>query len=327
MALVLDRLTVESLLDLGECIEAVERAEIALSHGGVVMPLRLTVQVPAKQAELNLMPAWNGTEGAFGYKGVSFFPRNPDRGLAAVGALVVLMEPDTGVPLAIMDGASITATRTAAASAVATRVLALPEARNLGLVGAGVQARSHLEAMLAVRPVERVRVAALTLEEAIAFASRAAADHPGLDVAGVETPEEALRDADLVCTVTWSTEPVAYAEWISPGCHINAVGSHTPDAREIDGDLMRRARVIVDSREANLAECGDCLIPIREGLFSPEHVSDEIGEVLAGDKPGRTSSDEVTVYQSCGLAVQDVAAAKLVFDKALSLGVGQQVQL
>jgi alanine dehydrogenase len=327
MTVILDKPTVESLLDLPDCIDAVERAQVMISLGEVVMPLRMTVQVPACQAELNLMPAWTGADGAFGYKGVTFFPGNPTRGLPAVGALVVLMEPETGLPLAIMDGASITAMRTAAASAVATRVLAQPHARILALVGAGVQARSHLEAMRAVRPIETVRVVSLKLEETEAFVARAREEHPDLDIQGVGTPREAIRDAELVCTVTWSAEPVVNCSWLSPGCHINAVGSHTPTAREIDGETMRRARVIVDSREANLAECGDCLIPIREGLFGPEHVSDEIGEVLTGAKPGRTSSTEITVFQSCGLAAQDVAAAKQVFDKACAAGLGQLVQL
>jgi ornithine cyclodeaminase/alanine dehydrogenase-like protein (mu-crystallin family) len=190
-----------------------------------------------------------------------------------------------------------------------------------------VQARSHLEAMAAVRTLESVSVVARTADSADRFIARHAEHHPGVEFRAATSGDDAVRSADLVCAVSAAPEPVISPTAVVPGTHINGVGSHTPNAREIPGETMRDARVIVDSRVANLSECGDCMIPIAEGLFGPEHVSDELGELLAGTKPGRTSDDQVTVYQSCGIAVQDVATANLVYRRALAAGIGIDVEL
>jgi ornithine cyclodeaminase len=273
-----------------------------------------------------LMPAWIGAQEAFGVKAVTFFPGNSE-GLPPLLGVVLLLDWATGRPCALLDAVALTAIRTASASAVATKALARANARELALIGAGTQARAHLAAMVSIRPIERVRVAATTLASATRFAVEERDAYPGLTIEPVDSARAAVQGADVVCTVTTATAPVVQSEWLSAGCHINAVGAHSPGAREIDGKTMQAARVVVDSREANLSECGDCLIAISEGLFSPDHVSDEIGEVLLGTKTGRTDDDQVTVYQSCGLAVQDVAAAKLVYEKALSLGMGARVEL
>jgi alanine dehydrogenase len=323
---VLSRSDVERLLDLRACIEAVATAHAAFSQGRAIMPVRLHTRFHDVGSH-NAMPAWLDDGPALGLKSITKFPRNADRGLAPILAVFLLLDPESGRTLAVMDAVHLTEVRTAAASAVATRALSRPESATLALVGAGVQARSHLAAMKAVRPIDRVRVAASRRESAERFVAEQARLHPELDLAAVDTGAEAAAGADVVCTVSSSPTPVLTAAAVARGTHVNAVGSHTPAAREIDGGLMSVARVVVDSRAANLSESGDCLIPIAEGLFGPEHVSDELGEVLTGAKPGRRSDDEITIYQSCGIAVQDVAAAKLVYDRALAEGVGTVVEL
>ena len=226
-----------------------------------------------------------------------------------------------------MDGVHLTNVRTAAASAVATQALARPESSSLALIGAGMQAASHLAAMALVLPLKRVSVAARSRASAERFVAEQSSRLPYLTLTAVDSPAQALVSADVVCTVSSAPEPVVTAGSLRAGTHVNAVGSHAPSAREIDGETMAAARVVVDSREATLSECGDCMIPIAEGLFGPEHVSDELGEVLAGTKPGRRDPEQVTIYQSCGIAVQDVAAAKMVLDKARAAGLGVDIDL
>ncbi len=235
--------------------------------------------------------------------------------------------PGAGELIAVMDGVQLTNVRTAAASAVATQALALPGSTRLALLGAGVQAAGHLEAMTRVLELEHVTVAARSRASAERFAAQQGPRYPGLTIRAVDTAAEALGGAEVVCTVSSAREPVVTPGLLEPGAHVNAVGSHAPTIREIDGEVMRAARVVVDSRQAALSECGDCLIPIQEGVFGPEHVSDELGDVLAGTRPGRRSADEITIYQSCGIAVQDLAAATIVYDRARSRGVGIDVEL
>jgi alanine dehydrogenase len=314
--LVLDRAAVEQLLPMDECIEAVRQAHLAFSAGRTVMPVRLTATF-GDTGLLRAMPAWLEDGPALGMKSITNFPGHRPPILATM----LLYDPGTGELVALMDGVHLTNMRTAAASAVATQVLARPESSRLAIVGAGVQAVGHLEAMAQVLPLERVSVASRTRESAERFVAEQAPRYPKLELAVDDT----LGGADVVCTVSSAREPVVTA--VDPGTHLNAVGSHAPTIREIGGELMRDARVVVDSREANLSECGDCLLPIAEGLFGPEHVSDELGEVLAGTKQGRSSDGEITIYQSCGIAVQDVAAAQLVYDRARSLGIGTEVDL
>lgn len=325
MPLVLSRGLVEELLRVEDCIEALRHAHVAFSHGGAIMPVRLTFPIH-EQGVMGLMPAW--VEGPqLGVKCITSFVANRERGLPALASTMLLLDAETGAAKAIMDGTVLTEIRTAAASALATDALARPDACRLALVGAGVQARSHLDAMAAVRTLTSVSVVARSIESAQAFVGEHSPRHPAVEFHAVESADDAVRSADLVCAVSLSRTPVISPASVAPGTHINAVGSHSPDAREIPGETMRDARVIVDSREANLSECGDCMIPIAEGLFGPEHVSDELGELLTGDKPGRTSTDQITVYQSCGIAIQDVAAATVVYEKALAAGVGVEVEI
>jgi ornithine cyclodeaminase/alanine dehydrogenase-like protein (mu-crystallin family) len=314
--LVLDRAAVEHLLPMADCIEAMRHAHVAFSAGRTVMPVRLTAEF-GDTGLLRAMPAWLEDGPALGMKSITNFPGHRPPILATM----LLFDAETGRLLALMDGVHLTNVRTAAASAVATQALARPESSRLGLVGAGVQAVGHLEAMAHVLPLEQVSVTARSRESAERFVVEQAPRYPQLELCATAR----LGAADVVCTVSSARVPVVTS--LDPGTHLNAVGSHAPAIREIAGEVMRDARVVVDSREATLTECGDCLLPIEAGLFGPEHVSDELGEVLAGTKPGRSSPDEITIYQSCGIAVQDVAAAQLVYDRARSFGIGTEIDL
>jgi ornithine cyclodeaminase/alanine dehydrogenase-like protein (mu-crystallin family) len=293
--LMLDERAVRELLDMAELIPAMERALARLSAGGVVQPVRVVVPVAEHRGFLGVMPAYAG---ALGAKLVTFYPHNRD--VPTHHALVLLFRPETGEPAAVMDGRLITEMRTAAVSAVATRLLARPDAAVLGILGAGVQARSHVEALRLVRPFADVRV--WSPRNARAFA-----DELGVRAAG--SAEEAVRGADVVLTATTSTTPVLRGEWLSPGTHVNAVGAVRPDWRELDDDVLRGARIFVESRDAATVEAGDVIAAGRPVV--------EIGEVLRGSEPGRIAGDEITLFKSVGVAVEDVATADLVYRKAL----------
>jgi ornithine cyclodeaminase/alanine dehydrogenase-like protein (mu-crystallin family) len=324
--LVLSRREVESLLDMRDCIDALHGAHIAFSRGQTVMPLRLVT--PLRDVGLHaVMPAWIDSGPVLAVKSIASFPGNASRGLPLVSSTVLLLDGETGETKAVMDGAHLTAVRTAAASALAADVLARPNAGRLALVGSGVQAESHLDAMVAVRELESVSVVSRSLPAAQGFVDRQSPRYPWITFRAESSHDDTVRGADLVCTVSSAQEPVFDPAAIARGTHISAVGSHTPRSREIPGETMRDARVVVDSREAALSECGDCMIPIADGLFGAEHVSDELGEVLTGAKPGRRDETQVTVYQSCGIAIQDAATADLVYRRAREAGIGSDVDL
>ena len=292
----LDETAVSHLLHMEEVIPAMERALAEFSNGGVVQPTRVMVPVAEHQGFLGLMPAYTGA--ALGTKLVAFYPRNTD--VPTHHATILLFKPETGEPLVTMDGRLITEVRTAAVSAVATEHLAKPDASVLAIIGSGVQARSHLEALRLVRDFREVRV--WSPRRAAAFAE----EH---GVTAVASAEEAVRGADVVVTATTSQTPVLSGEWLSPGVHINALGAPRPDWRELDDEVVRRSRVYVDSREAAMKESGD--------VIAAGEIFAEVGEVVSGAKPGRRSAEEVTLFKSLGLAVEDVATAELVHRKAL----------
>ncbi len=296
----LDESVVRALLRMEDVIPAMEQALADFSSGKVVQPVRSIVPVEESGGFLGLMPAYTGT--ALGAKLVTFYPRNSQ--VPTHHAVIQLFRPQTGEPLVTMDGTLITEVRTAAASAVATRYLARPDARVLALLGSGVQARSHLEALRLVCDFQEVRV--WSPRHAAAFA-----EEFGVHAAG--SAEEAVRGADVIVTATTSPTPVLKDVWLSPGAHINAVGACRPDWQELDGDALRRARIYVDSREAAGQESGDV---IAAGV---ERIVGEIGEVVTGDAPGRTWPDEITLFKSLGLAVEDVVTADLVYQKARGL--------
>ena len=294
--MILDENAVGGLLRMEEVVPAMERALADFSSGKVEQPMRVMVPVAEHQGFLGLMPAYTGA--ALGTKLVAFYPQNTD--VPTHHATILLFKPETGEPLVTMDGRLITEVRTAAVSAVATERLARPDASVLAIIGSGVQARSHLEALRLVRDFREVRV--WSPRRAKAFAK----EH---DVLAVPSAEEAVRGADVVVTATTSPTPVLSGEWLSPGAHVNAVGAPRPDWRELDDEVLRRARIYVDSREAAVEESGD--------VIAAGEIFAEIGEVAAGTKPGRRSDEEITLFKSLGLAVEDVTTAELAYRKAL----------
>lgn len=326
MIRVLSKADLQSVLDMPECIDEVRRAMAAYSGGEAVMPVRLTTKVPGLGDHLS-MPAAIATTQALGMKCITIFPNNPERGAPILQGLVVLNDFETGEPIAVMDAAHLTAMRTAAASAVATCELARSDSTSLAIVGAGVQASSHLTAMLAVLPISRVSVASRTASSAQQFVEDARARFPDTSFTIADSTADALSTADVVCLVSSSPLPVTERASIVDGCHINGVGSHGPTVREVDGRTMGEARVIVDSIDSALRECGDCLLAIEEGFLSRDKIDTEIGHILLGVAPGRTDPNQITVYQSCGLAVQDVAVARLAYERAVTLERGLEVPL
>jgi ornithine cyclodeaminase/alanine dehydrogenase-like protein (mu-crystallin family) len=319
MALLLTRADLARLLDIGEVIEAVAGAFAAYSGGKTETPLRVGVEPPGGGGVLLAMPCAVAEPPALGAKIVSVFRGNVARGLPTVTSVYVLSEYDTGAPLAIMDGSYLTAVRTAAGSAVATRALARPDAASLGVFGTGVQARFHVLAIQQVRPLQRVLVSGTSREKADGFAQWVRTE---CGIAAAPASAEEVSAADIVAACTTSPTPVVLAEHVQPGGHVNSVGSFTPTTRELPTELVGNASVFVDSRAGAFSEAGDLLIPVSAHAFHLDDVKAEIGEVLLGRDPGRHSASEITVYKSVGAAFLDAATAKLAYDNAVQLTVG-----
>jgi len=317
--LVLNQQEVEELLDMEGCIEAMEGALAALARGEVDQPLRSVFSPAGGSSLIGLMPAHRSGERAlYSLKTVCVFPENPKRGLDAHQGTVSLFDGDTGELRAVMNASAVTAIRTAAVSAVATRLLARPEVRCLAILGAGVQARSHLDSMRAVRRFERVLIYSRTAAHAHELAAEAGAD-------AVESAEAAVRDADVVVTATNATEPVLERSWLKPGTHVNAVGGRPPQMTELDPETLAAAALYVDRRQSAEAEAGDYRRALEEGAIGPDHIRAELGEVVIGSKPGRANDEEITIFRSLGLAVEDLAAAEYVVQRAKETGAGTTV--
>ena len=316
---------IAGLLPMAACMEAMADALQALARGEVVLPLRSVLLLPGGRGAFAVMPAVVGGE-ALAVKAITVLPGNHGTGYDSHQGAVLLFEGDHGSLRAILDASALTAIRTAAVSGVATRALARDDAGDLALLGTGVQADTHLEAMQAARRLRRVRAWSRNPEHVRAFVDRAAR-RSGIAVEAAASAREALQGADLVCTVTASREPVLRADWLAPGTHVNAVGASVPSARELDSDTVARARLFVDRRESALAEAGDFLIPRAEGRVDDNHIQAELGEVLLRRRPGRLSPTDLTVFKSLGLAVEDLAAARLVHARALEAGAGTWVEL
>lgn len=324
--LLLSESDVRAVLPMRELIDAMRSALVEFSSGRVEQPLRTVVEVGASKAFFGVMPAFIPESGALGTKLVTVFGSNLERGLPSHLATIVLLDSTTGEMRAVMDGRYITEARTAAVSAVSADLLARPDASTLAIIGSGVQAHSHLEALALVRPLRQVRVWSPTAAHREAFA-RDAAGQTNASVIAVSSAEKAVSGVDLVALVSSSREPVVRNEWIMDGAHICAVGACRPDQREMDSALVRRSRLFVDSRQGALAEAGDIVIPVREGTIGPDHIVAELGEAIAGGKPGRTGESDVTIFKSLGMAVEDVAAAHAAFERAAARGLGRGVMV
>jgi ornithine cyclodeaminase len=324
--LILSEKEVQSLAEVEELIPVLERAHIQYSTGKAVMPVRLVVPLPQIEGRITSMPGYLNDDKALGMKVVTFFPNNLKQNLPQILATVMLFSAETGKMIAAMDGNYITAIRTACVSAMATKALANPESHVLGVLGAGVQARAHIRALTQIRKLSEIRVYDI-FEASARQLQQSLQQEIGVKINVVHSAREAVAGADLLVTVTTAKVPIVQKEWLQPGMHINAVGSHRPDLREIDGATLAAAKVVVDSREAIMAECGDILLAIQEKAITADHVHAEIGEVLAGKKTGRTNADEITLYKAVGIAIQDVATAHLVYRKALERNVGTNIEI
>jgi ornithine cyclodeaminase len=321
--LVLGQDDVERLLPMDECVELMEAVLADLARGSVWQPLRFVVRPPEEPSLMGLMPAHRSAPAAsYGLKVVCIFPGNAERGIDLHQGGVLLFDGETGELRALLDASAVTAIRTAAVSGVATRLLARKDSRRLAILGSGVQARSHLEAMAVVGAFEEARVWSRTPDHARTFAAEAEASFP---VEAVETAEEALRDADVVVTATTSREPIVQRDWLTAGAHVNAVGSSIPTARELDADTVAAAALFADARESMVNEGGDYLFAVREAGIGPDHIRAELGEILIGSGEGRRSDDELTVFKSLGLAAEDLAAAEHVYARAQAEGIGTSV--
>jgi ornithine cyclodeaminase/alanine dehydrogenase-like protein (mu-crystallin family) len=328
--LILSHGDVQAALSPEACAEAMAAVLAEHARGETYLPLRSVIRPPGAAGFMGLMPGWRGQQqgkdAAFALKAICIMPGNPARGLDAHQGLVTLFDGETGVPTAILDASAVTAIRTAAVTAVATGLLARPGARTLAILGAGVQARSHLRALASVRGFERVRVYAPTAAHARAVVEEA--DLASGDLSVATSAEEAVRGADVVVAVTSSREPVLEHAWLEPGAHVNAVGASTLQTRELDTATVAASALFCDSRESLRNEAGEFQRAIADGAIAgEEHVRAELGEVLAGMAPGRRDDGELTLFRSLGVAIEDLAAAERAVATARERGVGTEVDL
>ncbi len=322
MPVLLSEQDVRIVLPMPDLIDAMETALARFSANEVTQPLRTVIEVGLQKAFVGVMPAFVDDPAMLGTKVVSVFGSNAAVGLPTHLATIVLLDPMTGELLAIMDGRYITEARTAAVSAVSVKRLAREDATRLAIIGSGVQARSHLEAIASVRHLHDVRVWSRSLENRTAFA-REMRPRTKATIKIATSAREAVDGADIIVLATASREPVVHGAWIPNGAHVCAVGACRPDQREMDSELVARGRLFVDSRAGALAEAGDIILPLKEGMINERHLAGELGEVVVGKIAGRTSPDGVTIFKSLGMAVEDVAAAHLAYVKAAERGLGR----
>ena len=308
------------LLPVSECIDVMETAMLAASSRTVAVPPRMSTPLGDNSASLMLMPGSSRELGCYGAKVIGLHPDNPGKDLPAIQGFVVLFDYLTGARLALVEGATLTAIRTAAASGLATRLLAREDAKSCGIFGTGVQAISHIDAMCAVRPLEKILLWGRNMDKTRALAARQA-EITGLNILASENPVD-VGSCDLVCTVTASATPVLMGDWVQSGAHVNLVGSHTLSTREADTELVAGSAVYVDLLESAINESGDVMIPVQEGRLDRGHIRGEIGQLLSGEIAGRTDPGQITLYKSLGNTAQDLYAAAHVYKKALELNLG-----
>lgn len=327
--LALSRADVQRLVPMPDAIDLMKSAFAELSAGRTTAPLRTVVPVEEHHGDALFMPAHVPAMNALGVKLVNVFRDNPSRGLPVINALVCMLDAETGVPLAVMDGTYLTALRTGAVSGAATDLLARPESKTLVAIGAGAQGATQIAAVCAVRPIERVIAVDVFPESLDRLRGILARDWPDvLDRVEYATDADAaVPEADVICTATTSRKPVFDAAKVRPGTHVNAIGAYTPEMQELPAELVASATVVLDVIDHALAEAGDLIIPLENGMVAREHFARELGQVVSGSVPGRVSDDEVTLFKSVGNAVQDIAVARYAVERATVLGRGQRVTL
>lgn len=324
--LTLSTADIKTLLAMPQAIELVEAAMITVSNGGATLPLRHAMPLDAPNM-LGIMPGVMSDPACYGTKLISLYPDNPAQGHSSHLGLMVLFEREFGQPTAIMNAGVLTAIRTAAASAVATRALAREGANVLAIVGTGEQARYHLDSMCAVRPISELRCVGRNTSKAEAFAAQAGQKYPDISVIVANDIKSAVLGADIICTVTSSKDTVLKGAWVASGAHVNAVGASIPTMREIDEEMVTRASLYVDYRPSALAQARDIIEALESGVITEDHIIAEIGEVLGSRARGRQSSTEITLYRSMGIAAQDLICAHYVMEQAKAQGLGLQVSI
>lgn len=322
--IILTQRDVVALLSMRECIDVMGRALGALARGESILPLRTVLKLPSGKDFFAVMPAFVASPDSMGAKVITVFPGNHGTALDSHQGAVLLLDAATGTVQALLDATSITSIRTAAVSALATKHLARKDADDLCILGSGVQARSHLEAIPHVRTIRRIRIWSRDNDHAKALA-KSISGSARIEV--MPSAKEAVHGASIICTTTSSAKPVLKGEWIADGAHVNVVGASVPTSRELDTTAIVRSSLFVDRRESALNEPGDILIPIAEGAIKPTHIKAELGEVVIGKHRGRTNEKEITVFKSLGLAVEDIAAAQFVYSRAIERSIGTVVDL
>jgi ornithine cyclodeaminase len=324
--LIVNHSEVTRCLPMKDCIPLMRDTLAALARGAAVQPLRSAIRVPASGGILGVMPGYLEPANALGIKIITVFPTEPGSTKDSHPGAVLLFDGTTGVLEAVIEAGAITGIRTAAVSGVATDLLARPDAGDLAILGAGVQGMTHLEAMLLVRRIRRVRIWNRTVERARSFVE-SARERFGVTVEISGSIQEAVHGADIICTTTAAPTPILTAGWVGPGAHLNVVGSSVKKQREVDGALVARSRLFVDRRESAVNEAGDYLLAVAEGAIAADHIAGEIGEILVGTTSGRGSQSEITLFKSLGLAVEDVASARHIYQTARRGGAGTELQL
>lgn len=329
MMLALSKQDIQQLISMNDAIELVKTAFIELNAGRANVPLRSSVEVVPDKAVTLLMPAFMPGVPALGFKVVSIFQDNPKKDLPTANAMVCMIDAETGAPLALLNGSYLTALRTGAVSGASTQLMARKNARTLTVIGAGVQGVTQAAAVCAVRDIERIDVVYRSESSWERFQAFIASDWPNLSdrLYGTQDAEGAVRDADVICLATTSRTPVFEDAWVKDGTHVSGVGSFTPEMQETPAEYIARARVVLDMEEHALEETGDLIIPLRDGVFTKDHIAGELGELAVGDIPGRESDREVTYFKSVGNAVQDMTVAHRAVQQAREQGVGQEIDL
>ncbi|MEM7116063.1 MAG: ornithine cyclodeaminase family protein [Chloroflexota bacterium] len=325
--LIINHREVVELLPMTECIDAMEKAFRVMASGDVIQPLRWPMFLPDRSGLLGMMPGYLGGDvGMMGIKIVSVMPGNHGTKYDSHQGTVMLFEKENGRLLAIMDASEITAIRTAAATGLATRLLARADASDLAILGTGVQGRSHLAAMLAVRNLTRIRVWSRNADGSKKYAAWAK-EKVGVDVEVMDSVKTAVSGADIICTTTAAPTPILKGEWLTPGVHVNAVGSSVKNTRELDTAAIVMSRLFVDKKDSTVNEAGDFLFPKQEGAVDDDHIVAEIGDLLTEANPGRRNDDEITLFKSLGLAIEDIGAAYHIYEKALAQKKGLMVEI